>query len=389
MVHVAKQRNPCRCLLDGAEVAHIGPFLQSWKGQDDLVPLDDNRGKAFIGLFLRGMGFTFDDRGGRSDASPTAEMQRLIAANPRCREVVLPYIGGDEVNTRATHDPQRWLIHFASRSEDECRERWPELMELVERRVRPARERLDGSSADRSHRQRWWLLANERPELYAAIRGLKRVLARSLTSKHAALCFLPSHLAFDQTLVVFAFDQDAAFAVLSSAVHTLWAEAQGATFEDRPRYNVARCFDPFPFPHGWQGSRALDAAGRLCHDFRAAHMQRVGEGLTRTYNRFHDPTERGPAILQLRALHDTMDRAMLDAYGWTDVPCHRSFLPVAGTENTLTGTGPTAVRLRWPDAVTNEVLGRLLALHRERAGASPTSGSHPCDNRNGSLQPLA
>jgi hypothetical protein len=43
------------------------------------------------------------------------------------------------------------------------------------------------------------------------------------------------------------------------------------------------------------------------------------EGLSKTYNRFHDPNERDPRIIELRRLHDEMDRAVLDAYGWTDL----------------------------------------------------------------------
>ena len=42
------------------------------------------------------------------------------------------------------------------------------------------------------------------------------------------------------------------------------------------------------------------------------------EGLTKTYNRFHDPDEGSAAIARLRELHAEMDRAVLGAYGWSD-----------------------------------------------------------------------
>lgn len=48
-------------------------------------------------------------------------------------------------------------------------------------------------------------------------------------------------------------------------------------------------------------------------------MVRNNQGLTDTYNRFHDPTETHPDILHLRHLHDQMDRAVLAAYGWPDI----------------------------------------------------------------------
>ena len=55
-------------------------------------------------------------------------------------------------------------------------------------------------------------------------------------------------------------------------------------------------------------------------------MVRNDEGLTKTYNRFHDPDENDPDILKLRELHAAMDRAVLAAYGWTDIP-HRLQVP--------------------------------------------------------------
>ena len=55
-------------------------------------------------------------------------------------------------------------------------------------------------------------------------------------------------------------------------------------------------------------------------------MVRNNEGLTKTYSRFHDPDERSPDILRLRELHAAMDRAVLDAYGWTDLKPTCEFL---------------------------------------------------------------
>ncbi len=55
-------------------------------------------------------------------------------------------------------------------------------------------------------------------------------------------------------------------------------------------------------------------------------MKRNGQGLTATYNRFHAPDEYDGEILKLRALHDAMDRAVLDAYGWSDLKPACEFL---------------------------------------------------------------
>ena len=98
--------------------------------------------------------------------------------------------------------------------------------------------------------------------------------------------------------------------------------------EERFRYTTTDCFDtfPFPWPTGEEGPASVEEAGRVYYEFRAALMVRNNEGLTKTYNRFHDPDERSSDILKLRELHAAMDRAVLDAYGWTDLKPTCEFL---------------------------------------------------------------
>ena len=63
-------------------------------------------------MFLRGMGFTFDDTDTKGVASPLAERRRLIAEDPHNLEAIFPYIGGEEVNTSPTHAHHRYVINF-------------------------------------------------------------------------------------------------------------------------------------------------------------------------------------------------------------------------------------------------------------------------------------
>ena len=86
--------------------------------------------------------------------------------------------------------------------------------------------------------------------------------------------------------------------------------------KDDLRYNPTDCFSTFarPTSAGMGNEEAKQYA-----EHRDAVMCRHGEGLTSTYNRFHDPDERSPEILKLRELHAAMDRAVLEAYGWHDL----------------------------------------------------------------------
>ena len=148
--------------------------------------------------------------------------------------------------------------------------------------------------------------------------------------------------------------------------------------KDDLRYTPSDCFATFPFPLNFDVDATLEAMGRTYYDHRAEHMIARDEGLTTTYNRFHDPKEKSPDIVRLRELHDAMDRAVLTAYGWTDLaeriasdpeamPCHLT----EETEDDHKYQG----RYFWPTSIRDEVLARLLALNAERAEHERLIGS--------------
>ena len=111
-------------------------------------------------------------------------------------------------------------------------------------------------------------------------------------------------------------------------------------------------------------------------------MVENGEGLTRTYNRFHDPEECDPRIAKLRALHAAMDRAVLDAYGWNDLPTECQFLlDHEIDEEAGSGRRRKPWRYRWPDTVRDDVPARLLALNAARAPAERLAGPAPGTRR--------
>ena len=113
---------------------------------------------------------------------------------------------------------------------------------------------------------------------------------------------------------------------MQSTVHIGFARRFTSTLGETINYSATDCFDTFPFPESWQADATCEVPGKTYHEFRADLMVRNDEGLTKPYNRFHDPNETDPNIQQLRELHAAMDRAVLDAYGWTDIPTDCKFL---------------------------------------------------------------
>ena len=249
---------------------------------------------------------------------------------------------------------------------------WPELLAIVKERVKPERDVKN----DRVARDKWWQFLRPRPELHAAISGLDGVLAVDCgVTPHMAMAFLPARTVFANTLDVFRFDTCAAFCVLQSRPHETWARFFGSSMKDDLRYTPSDCFETFPFPDGWETHRGLEDAGRYYYDFRAALMEQAGEGLTKAYNRFHDPHENAPEIATLRGLHAAMNRAVLNAYGWHDISTDCEFLLDYEIDEEGWGARKKPYRYRWPDAIRDEVLARLLELNAERAAEEKRGGT--------------
>jgi hypothetical protein len=362
VIHVAKAFEPRPFILDGRTVQMITAFLFHQGGHDDPRRLHSNAGKSFQGSIVLGMGFTFDDQ--NPDATPLAEMEQLIAKDGRNGERIFPYIGGEEVNDSPTHAHRRYVINFEEMSESEAR-RWPDLFRIVEQKVRPERIVKDRTKYPRMVDE-WWKFWNPRIELHNATRGIDRVLACVLHTNHLSFARLPPAV-FSHALAIFTLTDQASFAVLQSRTHEIWARFFGSSMKDDLRYAPSDCFETFPLPDQWRRNTDLEVIGTRYYDYRAALMVRNDQGLTQTYNRFHDPAERDPEILRLRDLHDVLDRTVLDAYDWSDVRPVCEFVPVYDDHEGDGGDAVRIVRYRWPNEIRDEVLGRLLALNQERS----------------------
>lgn len=93
-------------------------------------------------------------------------------------------------------------------------------------------------------------------------------------------------------------------------------------------------------------------------------LLRGGLGLTRLYNLVNDPSisdAGNPELARLRAIHVELDEAVLEAYGWSDIPLNHGFHTYRQFE-------------RWTvsPAARMEILDRLLAENLRRAAAEAT-----------------
>jgi|LakMenEpi03Aug12_release.lakeMendotaPanAssembly.Ray.scaffolds.fasta_scaffold01804_18 hypothetical protein len=421
IVHISKAIYSGAKTLDQRPSAKVTAFLFGNGGHEDPNRLAANSRKCFQGHIVHGMGFTFDDSGAADDEtpgipSPISTMQRLIAANQENAKVIHPYIGGEEVNSRPDHAFHRYVINFEERPLSECEQNYPDLLEIIRKKVKPDRDGLDAkNSMNKQMKEQWWKYGAYRKGMTEELAGKAEYLFHAYVSKYMAFARISSSVVPAGPHYVFTVDTSLYIAMLQSRVHEVWALFFSASLEDRLRYTPTDCFETFPFPLLVDEQQSEDVCvtssreqilrliGEEYLQFRGQFMLESSEGLTDVYNRFHDPEDICDGTIELRRLHGQMDHAVLSAYGWSDVPTACGFgLDYLDTEEDaqlpdelqeridsgelffwdandaldfqgqLEAYGAIKAkkrlpwRYRWPDAVRDDVLARLLALNAER-----------------------
>ncbi len=250
---------------------------------------------------------------------------------------------------------------------------WPDLLQVVENKVKP--QRLNDNREN--YARLWWQYGERRPGLQRALTLVDSALFLCRHSPHLAITRLEAGRIAADSIDVLTIATHAAFAVLQSRVHEVWARLMASSIKDDLRYTPSDSFETFPFPQSFETHPALEKAGQAYYDFRAALMVRNNEGLTKTYNRFHDPGETSSDITELRRLHEAMDRAALDAYRWTNIQPVCEFFPEFDDDEEEESTRTKKhFRYRWPDEVRDNVLARLLILNQQRYDEEVLAGLH-------------
>jgi hypothetical protein len=308
----------------GADIGSANPLLSNTK-------LSSN------GVMLAGQGFVLSQR----------EAQEIFKrSGPDIHDFVGPYVKGREFNQIRGASQ---VLDFFGLSENEVRSRFPAAYQHLRDHVWPERQ----SKSDKAFREKWWLFGRTRSEIRPALQGIRRFIATVETSKHRMFQFLPKGTRPDHMLIAIAFDDAAALATLSSRIHVTWALAAGGRLGigNDPRYNKSRCFDPFPFPDltPYQRTTLRQLGEELDTHRKERQAQHPKLTLTQMYNTL-EKLRAGEGIEGkdkqvyedglvglLKDIHDRIDAAVAEAYGWP------------------------------ADLSENDILMNLVALNHERA----------------------
>ncbi|HYD45707.1 MAG TPA: type IIL restriction-modification enzyme MmeI, partial [Phenylobacterium sp.] len=278
-------------------------------GEPPPLALKANAGLSFRGVTVGGEGFV-----------PPAAVARRLMGTPGGGALLRRLVNGRDLTGRPR---DAFVIDAFGLDEAQLQALAPEVHFWLLTHAKPEREQ----NARRGYRERWWRLAEERPDLRAATAGQSRFIVTPMTAKHRVFHFLPAEDLPDQGLVCIALSDAYALGVLSSRAHRLWARAMGGKLEDRPRYNNSLCFETFAWPQADASRRA--AIGRLAEALDAARrlalQRRPDLTFTQLYNLLDQSGSDPPRVAQLRRearvediaeLHLRLDAEVAAAYGW-------------------------------------------------------------------------
>ncbi|QTX31824.1 N-6 DNA methylase [Aminithiophilus ramosus] len=375
-------------VLDGKPVAYISTYFDDQKSEGAPFRLEANAEKSFIGSYVLGMGFILEPE----------EAVNLIERNPANKDVLFPYLNGEDLNGRSDQSPSRRVINFRDWPLDResapdgykgpVATDYPDCLEIVERLVKPERDKLwKGDITARDRARRWWQFARQTMNLYRTIAPLERVMVSARVTKTPVFSLADKNFIYSEMTVVLAFDDHSSFSLMNSSFQEFWAWKNASTLGSTMRYTPSDIFETFPFPPGFEPSsegspsasaQPLDELGKGLHEGRRALTTKLDIGLTSLYNLYHAPdlsigsvekaakrsgdkaSHAREEIEELRRLHRRIDEAVREAYGWSDIPLEHGFHELEFLPEN------DRVRYTVSRAARREILERLLKLNHRR-----------------------
>ncbi len=415
LVTVTRQTWKGPFVLSGKEVKTITPYLDDAVTLGNPYALKQNAGKSFQGSIVLGKGFVLESE----------QAQALIAQNPKNKDVLFPYLNGDDLNNSPEQSPSRWVINFFDWPEEKARG-YPDCYKIIEQLVKPERQRwaTDSSGNEivgkyalrKPLPEKWWIYGEKRPALYRTIAPLERVLVVAQVSKTLGFVFVPRDQVISMMCIALTFDKEVYLVLLQNSLHKEWVHKYASALKSDIRYTPSDVFETFPFPQNLNPAQEqnLEQIGETYHEHRRQLMLGMWLGLTKTYNLFHTKELPAPeeaaevaalppkaiekqygkevaklvrhlaesaaatytleqalaGIHRLRTLHVEMDQAVLAAYGWSDIALRHDFYEVDYL--------PEHDRVRFtihPEA-RKEVLRRLLELNHAVYAEEVARGLH-------------
>ena len=358
----------------------LSPDLTVGNDLTACVSLRSNQDLAFMGAKLVGDGFI---------VTPEQARQLGLGSTPGLESYIKPFRNGRDL-TEVPRDV--WVIDLFGLAADEVRTRFPKIYQHLLITVKPQRDQNKRAS----YRENWWIFAEPRARFRASAAGLPRYIATSEVGKHRFFTLLDGATFPDGALIVATLADAYFLGVLSSRIHVTFALAAGGRMGmgNDPRYQITRCFDPFPFPECDAKQRtyiaklaeSLDAHRKraqaahglgLTTIYNVLEKLRAGQPLTAKEKLVHDQA----LVSTLRLLHDDLDAAVAAAYGWPADLTAAEILEKLVALNAVRAKEEKLGKIRWLRPEFQAPAQDALALTSAKRAAKPQADAAPKRSR--------
>lgn len=258
------------------------------------------------------------------------EANEILMRYPENKNILKPILIGRDLVAAHQSQPQRYVIDFSSMDIMEAAS-YSAPFNKIKQTVLPDRESkaieqerkneeiLKNNSKANINKHHinfynsWWQLSYGRKDMKIALTKITRYIACSRVSARPIFEFISSNINPNDSIMVFAYEDDYTFGIIHSNTHVAWYHEKGATLKGDPSYTPNTIWDTFPFPQNPKLSdvQKVANAARELRMMRCELMHKHNYTLRNIYQILETP-----GTNPLKSKHQKLDDAVLDAYGF-------------------------------------------------------------------------
>ena len=352
--------------ISGHEVDHISAFLSP---MIEVSPnkLKENSKLAFQGCITRGLGFVIDEQTAR----------KMLEHDRKNKQVLFPYLNGQDLNTNSRHLPSRWVINFWD---------WPE--DIAQQYELPFYHILNNVKDDRHRksesgkyvcseilRNEWWLYEGRRKGLFEAIgrnssfmqsdqsinqnsSKPEQVICFARVSKYLVPIWVPNDYIYSDQIVVCGIQDPGQYAQLYSSIFEVWTINQSSSVGATMRFTPSDCLETFPFLK--IKNAIAENLAKQCTTLQNEQMQSTNIGITEFMNNINNEADTSSPVELFRSLKAKLDQEIINAYGWTDINLNHGFYDLDFLPKN------DCTRFTISQSARDKIISRLANLNQER-----------------------
>jgi type II restriction/modification system DNA methylase subunit YeeA len=245
----------------------------------------------------------------------------FITQDEKNKEVILPYLTGENLLAKKPPLPQRYIIDL-----NHCNDIFSAMscgsaflyiqnnvMGDMKAKADEEREDTDKETGPRqSHFKHWWKFWRNRTELIQKISNLSRYIVCSRVTQKPIFEFIDSKIRPNDALQVFTLADDYSFGILQSKIHWEWVLENYSTMKGDARYTSDTVFDTFAFPQSptLKQAKEVAKAGVELRQLRRELMSAHNMSFRALYRTLDTPGQNS-----LRTAQEKLDKAVMAAYG--------------------------------------------------------------------------